>query len=75
MSKARRIVKSIAAAEGLTMTEVVAKLNEHRKPEDKTTPQNLANKFTRGSFRYSDAEEIAEVLGYEIVWQKKVDRR
>jgi len=32
---------------------------------------NFSGKLQRGTLRYSEAEDIAEVLGYEIVWIKK----
>ena len=74
INKTRALIKSLAAESGMTMVQIVEKLNERREPEKRTTPQLLATKITRGTFRYSEAEEIAEVLGYEIVWQKKIDR-
>ena len=34
---------------------------------------NFSNKLARGSLRYEEAVQLAEVLGYEIVWKKKGD--
>ncbi len=34
---------------------------------------NFSGKLSRGSLRYLEAVELAEALGYEIVWQKKAD--
>ena len=32
---------------------------------------NLSGKLRRGSLRYQEAIELADVLGYDIVWQKR----
>ena len=32
---------------------------------------NFSAKLQQGSLRYSEAMEIAEVLGYEIIWRKR----
>ena len=31
---------------------------------------NLSDKLKRGSLRYGEAVELADVLGYNIVWEK-----
>ena len=33
------------------------------------TAQSLNNKLARGSLRYIDAKNIADVLGYKIKWE------
>ena len=32
-------------------------------------------KLSRGTLRYTEALEVADVLGYEIVWQKRRERQ
>ena len=32
---------------------------------------NLSVKLKRGSLRYGEAVELADALGYDIVWQKR----
>ena len=32
---------------------------------------NLSGKLRRGSLRYGEAVELADVLGYDIIWQKR----
>ena len=32
---------------------------------------NLSGKLKRGSLRYGEAVELANALGYDIVWQKR----
>ena len=34
---------------------------------------NFSNKLARGALRYEEAVQLAEVLGYELVWQKRRD--
>lgn len=33
--------------------------------------QNLSNKLTKGTIKYSEVKDIAETIGYEIIWRKK----
>lgn len=67
----RTEIKMILVEANRTLTEAVAKLNESRPAESRTTAQNITNKLFRGTLKYSEAKEIAEAIGYEIVWQKK----
>lgn len=64
------IVKSKIVESGLTMSKVVEILNMHENNSFGSL-QNLSQKLSRGTLKYSEAEKIAEVIGYEIVWQKK----
>lgn len=36
---------------------------------------NLSGKLRRGSLRYTEAVELADVLGYDLVWQKRREVR
>ena len=36
-----------------------------------TSASNLSGKLNRGSIRYHEVLELADVLGYDIVWQKR----
>ena len=36
---------------------------------------NLSGKLRRGSLRYTEAVELADVLGYDLVWQKRREMR
>ena len=36
-----------------------------------TRASNLSGKLHRGSIRYKEVLELADVLGYDIVWQKR----
>ncbi len=60
-------VKSYIIKEGFTMKKIAGLLDE----ESKVALQNLSNKLTRGTIKYSEIKQIADILGYEIKWEKK----
>ena len=63
----RNEIKSYIVRTG--MTEVVDYLsNEYG--WSRSVP-NLSGKLKRGSLRYGEAVELANALGYDIVWQKR----
>ena len=68
MTDIRNEIKSYIALSGWTITDIVKVLNE--KYNTDTTPQNLSNKLTRGTIKYSEVKEIAQIVGYEIKWEK-----
>lgn len=49
------------------MSELVQLLNLEYDRED--TIQNLSNKLSRGTIKYSEIKEIANVLNYKIEWK------
>ena len=51
------------------MGEVVRRLAE-RYDWSNSIP-NFTGKLKRGSLRYRDAVQLADVLGYELVWRKR----
>ena len=53
--------------EGFTMKKIASLLNE----KSKVALQNLSNKLARGTIKYSEIKQIADILGYEIKWEKK----
>ncbi len=65
----RNEIKSYIVREGMTMREVVNELAESYGWS--ASESNLSDKLSRGSLRYREAVELAEVLGYDIVWQKR----
>ena len=67
----RNEIKSYIVRTGMTMTEVVDyPSNEYG--WSRSVP-NLSGKLKRGSLRYGEAVELADALGYDIVWQKRKD--
>lgn len=61
-------IKSIIAKKGMTMTAVVELINNNRNTDNKTSVQNLNNKLTRESIKYTEMVELANVLGFDIKW-------
>ena len=61
--------KSYIVRQGLTMQEVVDLLHDEHGWSDSVS--NLSNKLQRESLRYVEAVQLADALGYEIVWQKR----
>lgn len=70
MQSVRNEIKSYIAASGWTLVDIVKKMNESRLEEEKTTPQNISNKLTRGTIKYSEVKEIAEIIGFKITWEQ-----
>ena len=57
---------------GYTMQEVVDLLSEDYGWSDSVS--NLSNKLQRESLRYVEAVQLADALGYDLVWQKRRDK-
>lgn len=66
----RNEIKSVLAKSGYSLTYVVEKMNERRNEDNKTTTQNISNKLTRGTIKYSEVKEIAEIIGYNLKWEE-----
>ena len=65
----RNELKAQIVRAGLTMQQVVDLLSDEYGWSDSVS--NLSAKLQRESIRYKEVLELADVLGYEIVWQKK----
>ncbi len=65
----RNEIRSYIIRQGYTMQELVDLLHEEYGWSDSVS--NLSNKLKRGSLRYVEAQQIADALGCELVWQKK----
>ena len=61
-------IKGYITFSGWQMGEVANKLSDRK---SKVALQNLSNKLTKETIRYSEVKRIADILGYEIKWQKK----
>ena len=69
----RNEIKAQIVHAGFTMQELVDRLAEEYDWSDSVS--NLSAKLQRESIRYKEAVELADVLGYDIVWQKRRDNR
>jgi len=63
----RNEIKSQIAKSGWTLTDIVKEMNKLH-PNEPTTSQNISNKLTRGTLKYSEAREIANIIGFKIEW-------
>ena len=70
-SNIRNEIKAQIIRAGYTMQEVVDLLHDEYGWSDSVS--NLSWKLQRGSLRYREAVELADVLGYDLVWQKRRD--
>ena len=71
-SNLRNEIKSYIVRNGCTMQEVVDLLSDEYGWSDSVS--NLSDKLQRESLRYTEAVQLADVLGFEIVWRKRGDR-
>lgn len=62
-------IKSYIIRSGMTKCEAVQQLRSRHGWSDSVP--NLSGKLRPGSLRYGEAVELADVLGYDIVWQKR----
>ena len=67
----RNEIKAQIVRAGMTMQQMVDLLSDEYGWSDSVS--NFSNKLARGSLRYEEAVQLAEVLGYELVWQKRRD--
>ena len=83
-SNLRNEIKSYIVRQGMTRQEVVDLLADEygwSEPNDDFGTScgvnlhgNLSNKLQRESLRYTEAVQLADVLGFEIVWQKRQEK-
>ena len=69
----RNEIKAQIVRAGFTMQELVDRLADEYDWSDSVS--NLSAKLQRESIRYKEVVEMANVLGYDIVWQKRRDNR
>ena len=65
----RNEIKSYIVREGVTMTEIVEKLADEYGWSESVP--NFSGKLQRGSLRYTEAVQLADALGYDLVWVKR----
>lgn len=64
----RNEVRSHLVCDGVTMQEVLEKLEQQHGWSRSIS--NLSGKLHRETLCYKEAVELADVLGYEVVWKK-----
>lgn len=60
-------IKVALAERDMTLTDLYKKLIEKYNKE--YSLQNLSSKINRNTLKYSEVQEIAEILQYDIVWK------
>ena len=71
-SNLRNEIKSYIVRQGMTMQEVVDLLHDEYGWSDSVS--NLSAKLQRESIRYKEVVELADALGYELIWQKRREK-
>jgi hypothetical protein len=72
MNNTRNEIKAHIVRAGFTMQEVLELLHDDYGWSDSIS--NLSAKLQRESIRYREVIELADVLGYDLVWQKRRER-
>ena len=65
-------LKALIIKSGWTMTQVVEELN--KKYNRNTSVQNFSAKLKRESLKYTEVEEVLNIIGYSISWRKQNSR-
>ena len=68
----RNEIKAQIIRTGMTMQEVVDLLSQEYGWSDSIS--NFSNQLSRGSLRYREAIQLADVMGYDLIWQKRRDQ-
>ena len=68
----RNEIKAQIIRAGFTMQEVVDLLHDEYGWSDSVS--NLSAKLQRESIRYKEVVELADALGYELIWQKRREK-
>ncbi len=63
-------IKTLLAQEGIKLKELAQMIAE--KTGENCSPDSLSHKLRRGSLTYNETLMIAELLGYEISFNKKI---
>ena len=67
----RNEIKAQIVRAGFTMQEVLELLSDEYGWSNSVS--NLSAKLQRESIRYKEVVELADVLAYDIVWQKRTE--
>ena len=73
MNNTRNEIKAQIIRAGFTMQELLDRLHDDYGWSDSVS--NFSNKLARNSLRYREAIELADVLGFDLVWQKRKEGR
>ena len=68
----RNEIKAQIIRTGMTMQQVVERLSDEYGWSDSVS--NLSAKLQRESIRYKEVLELADALGYDLIWQERRDQ-
>lgn len=74
MNTTRNEIKAHIVRAGFTMQEVLERLHDDYGWSDSHFPTSPPSS-SRESIRYREVIELADVLGYDLVWQKRKEGR
>lgn len=60
------IVRAMLVRQGWTLTQVVKEMNRRHPERKATTVQNISNKLTRGTIKFSEVLEIMEIIELDV---------
>lgn len=66
MNTTRNEIKARIVGAGITMQETLDRLHKQYGWSDSAS--NFSNKLQRDSLRYREAIQLADAIGYELVW-------
>ncbi len=71
--KTKDEIKGNLTLKGWTLTEIVNEINRRRKVSGlkKTSVSNVSNKINRGTIKYDEVKEIADIIGCSLEWRDK----
>lgn len=70
--ESRKRIKTVIAAEGTTLKNIVDEINS-RHPDETTTAQNITNKLLRKTIRFDEVSEMMDILGYDVIIRSRKD--
>ena len=71
INRVRCEIKSYIVAAGYTQKEAVEACSAEYGWSD--SDSNFSNKLDKQTLRYKEVLQLAEMLGYELVWQRRRD--
>lgn len=72
INKCKREIKARILEAGYTMAEAVELMSTDYGWSD--SPSNFSNKLANGTLRYREVCQLAEALGYDLIWVKGRDK-
>ena len=71
INKLKRLIRRSMEDEGISNAETLVGYIRKKYPDVKPSVDNFYHKLGRGTLRAIEEREIADVLGYDVVWVKR----